>query len=121
MAILYDVTASSILADPTGRFQKLKTDAERIAQNELAELLLGLYPPAYTGDDAAALTVAVAIQVAFQLEQGFTPEIVKSQTRSHPGDTTGYRDRYIHAGAAAIVARVTRTATVGFSPTPRGV
>lgn len=121
MSVLYDVTLSGILAAPDSRFQKLKTDDERVAQNELAELLLNLRRPAYTGVDADELTYAVALQVAFQLEQGYTPEIVKSQTRSHPGDTTGYRDRYIHAGAAAIVARVTRTATVGFSPTPRGV
>lgn len=121
MPVLYDVTTNGLLADPTGRFQKLKTDDERTAQNALAELLLNLRPPAYVDGNADDLAYAVALQVAFQLEQGYTPEIVKSQTRTHPGDTTGYRDRYVHAGAAAIVARVTRTATVGFSPTPRGV
>lgn len=121
MSVLYDVTNVPLLTASGSRFLALKTDAERVAQNEIAEQLLGLRPPAYVGTDADNLTYAVAIQVAFQLEQGYSPQIEKSISRAHPGDVTTFRDRYIDARAAAIVAAVTRTATVGFSPTPRGV
>jgi hypothetical protein len=119
--MLYDVTAHPLLAAPDSKFQKLKTDAEREAQNLLAELLLDLRAPAYTDDAATELGYAVALQVAFQLEQGYTPEIVRSQSRSTPGDGTSYRDRYLHPGAAAIVSRVTGATPVGFTATLRGV
>lgn len=121
MAILYDVLAHPLLADTTSRFQKLKTDDERRGQNQLAELLLDLRTPAYTDDAADELGYAVALQVAFQLEQGYTPEIVRTQSRSTPGDATTYRDRYLHPGAVAIVSRVTGVTAVGFSSTVRGV
>lgn len=118
---MYNILAHPLLSDPSCRFQKLSSDDERLAQNQMAELLLELYPPAYTGDDASYLATAVAIQVAYQLERGYTPDLTKSQSRTHPGDVTSYRDRYLDSRAHAMVARVTHTATVGFWPYARGL
>lgn len=122
LAPLYSVLAHPLLADPSSKFQKLSSDAERTGQNILAELLLGLVAPAYVGDDADRLSYAVALQVAYQLERGYTPEIVSTQQRgTQQGDATAYRDRFLHSGAAEIVARVTNTAHTTYSPAAFGV
>lgn len=107
-----------LLADADGRYRKLKTDEERADQLALAELLLDLTAPAYTGDDADRLMYAIALQVKFQMEQGvLTAQMMKSVTTgTQAGSTTTYRDRYLHPGAAAIVGRVTGRAQVAFSP-----
>lgn len=124
LAPLYPETDGlPILSDASSRYRKLKTDPERVDQLVLAEMLLGLVTPAYTGAKADQIRYAVALQVNFQLDQGqITAQEMKSVSTGAPGvSTTAYRDRYLHPGAAAIVARVTETAVVGFSPTPRGV
>lgn len=117
LAPLYDITAHPLLG---GKYTGLKTPEEKEATQILAELLLDLRGPAYTGDDAEELAYAVVRQINFQLEHGITPDIMKSVSQSTPGTTTAYRDRFKDPGAAAIVARVTKVATVGFSPMPYG-
>lgn len=122
MLPLYDVLDHPLLADPSGKFQKLPSEEARVAQTLQAELMLGLVGPAYTETaDVDALGYAIALQVLYQMERGLTPEVTKSQTRQQPGDTTMYRDRYLHSGAAEIVSRVTRTAHTIFRPATFGV
>lgn len=118
-----DVDTLPLLADSSSRYRKLKTNAERLDQLVLAELLLGLSAPAYTGQKGGEIKYGIALQVTYQLEQGFlTAQIMKSVSTGAPASaTTAYRDRYIHPGAAAIVMRATGTAVVGFTPPPRGV
>lgn len=100
----------------------LKTPEEKVAQNMLAEQYLGLVPPAYTdASDIERLELAIAMQIQFQMDQGTSPMIHKSETQNKPGITTAYRDRYIHPGAAEIVSRVTKTAHPIFSPATFGV
>lgn len=116
-----DTDTLPLLADANGRYRKLKTPEERADQLVLAELLLGLHAPVYTDTDADQLMYAIALQVGFQMEQGvITAQILRSQSNTHPGNTTTYRDRYLHPGAAAIVSRVTKVATVGFTPMTMG-
>lgn len=115
MTILYDVTGHPLLAAPGNKFNALATPEEKIAQNELAEAFLGLVSPAYVGDDAEKLTFAVALQVLFQMDQGLTPHIMKSEVQNRPGVTTTFKERFIHPGAAELVARVTRTSHHLFS------
>jgi hypothetical protein len=113
-----DTDALPLLADSNGRYRKLKTNEERADQLVLAELLLNLTEPVFTDRDADQIMYAIALQVTFQMEQGvLTAQMMKSvSTATGAGSTTSYRDRYLHPGAAAIIARVCGRATVGFSP-----
>lgn len=113
---LYDITDHALLG---GKYLKSEPP-EQVAVQIMAELLLNLRIPVYTGTDAEELGYAIVRQINFILEHGVTPDIMKSVNQQQPGTTVTYRDRYLDPGAAAIVARVTRTATVGFSPMTRG-
>lgn len=115
------VDALPVLSDVTSAYRKLKTNGERTDQIVIAELLLGLRPPAYAGRPGSEIEYAVALQVQFQMQQGVTPEIMKSVSQAHPGNTTTYRDRYLSPEAAALVARATNTAWTGFTVPPGGV
>jgi hypothetical protein len=117
LAPLYDIASHPLLG---GKYTALKTPEEKEATQIMAELLLDLRAPAYTCDDALELAYAVVRQVNFQLEHGLTPDVVKSVSQTVPGTTTTYRERYKDPGAAAIVARVTKVATVGFTPMASG-
>lgn len=123
LAPLYPgANALPVLSDAASAYRKLKTDAERTDQIVIAELLLGLRPPAYViARTVAELEYAVAIQVIFQMQQGVSPEITKSISQAHPGNTTTYRDRYLSPDAAALVARATNTKWTGFTIPPAGV
>lgn len=113
-----------MLADLSSRYRKLPTDEARTDQIVVAELLLGLSPPAYTDErKVSELEYAVALQVQFQLDQGvITSQMMKTQSKNAPGVTTeSYRDRYLHPGSAAIVDYTTGRATIGFHGLPRGV
>lgn len=117
-----DTDILPLLADGSSRYRKLKTDEERRDQIVLAELLLGLRAPVYIEDDASKIQYAVALQVMYQLDQGtILAQFMKSQSNAHPGNMSTYRDRFIHPGAQMIIARVTKTANVGFSPFAPGM
>ncbi len=118
LTALYDIDAHPLLS---GKYAGLKTDDERDAQHLVAEMLLDLRPPAYTGDKAEELGYAVVRQINFQLEHGLTPEIVKSTSTTHPGLTTSYRDRYVSPVAWDIVKRDTGRTTIGMTPPGIGV
>jgi hypothetical protein len=115
---LYEIDTHPLLTD---KWRGLPSDDTRDAQHILAELLLDLRPPAYTGVSAEELSYAVASQVIFQLEHGITPEVIRSVSNAHPGNTTTYRDRYVSPVAWAIVRRVTGMTTVGMTPPGIGV
>lgn len=113
-----------LLAETSGRYRKLKTDEERTDQIVLAELLLDLKEPALTGRPADELMYAIALQINFQLEQGFlSAQITQNLSTGTGGNTatTTYRDRHLHPGAAAIVRRVTGRQGVRFESPMRGV
>jgi hypothetical protein len=118
LPVLYDITGHSLLSE---KYNKLKTPEEKSDQQVMAELLLGLRAPVYTATEAEQLKYAIARQINFQLERGITPDVMKSLSNSHPGNTTQYRDRYADSGALAIVNRVCKIAVVGFSATGPGV
>jgi hypothetical protein len=101
-------------------FTKLDAD-DQAAQQTLAELLLNLTSPAYTGRAGQELAYAVVLQVNFQVRHGVSPSLVRSTGNSRSGDTVTYRDRYIDPAAARIVARVTGVRAVRFEPMPVGV
>lgn len=113
---LYDVAGHPLLGAKFTALGEERQESEQI----LAELLLNLTKPVYTGDDAEELGYAIVRQINFQLEAGITPEVMKSVSKTVPGNVETFRDRYLEPGAAAIVARVTKVATVGFSPMARG-
>lgn len=115
---LYPVTDHPLLSE---KFAGLKVPGAQAAQNVLAELLLGLSPPPYVDAEAEQLTMAVVLQINYQLERAITPDVLKSMSNTHPGNTTAYRDRYISPGAWAIVERVTGVRYVGFTVPGRGV
>lgn len=116
-----DTDGLPLLADPTSQYRKLKTDEERADQIVLAELLHGLKAPAYVGDIADRIAYGLALQVIFQLQQGVTPDITKSVSNAHPGNTTTYRDRYKSPEAAAIISAATGVKWTGFTVPPGGV
>ena len=118
LTVLYDITDHPLLSK---KYTGLATDPERQAQQIMAEMLLDLRAPAYTGDAALELAYAVVAQINFQLQHGLEPEVVKSVSNTHPGLTTSYRDRYVSPAAWAIVQRVTGVKTVGFTPPGIGV
>lgn len=111
-----------ILANPDSRYRKLKSDPERVDQVVVAEMLLGLTDPPYTGRKADEIMYGVALQINFQLEQGtITSQVMRSVSTNAPGNSmTTYRDRYLHPGAVDIVNRATGRAVVGFTPMSPG-
>jgi hypothetical protein len=117
MAILYAVPADHPLLSG-----KWPADAgEQAAQNALAEQLLDLRAPAYTGDAADELTTAVVLQINFQLQHGIEPHVIRTANQSNPGVSTTYRDRYVNPEALAVVCRVTGRRYVGFTVPGAGV
>lgn len=118
LTALYDIDSHPLLS---GKYKGLATDDERDAQHQVAEMLLGLLPPAYTGDKAEKLCYAIVLQVNFQVEHGLTPDITKSVSNAHPGNTTTYRDRYVSPVAWDIVRHVTGRTTPGLTPPGIGV
>ena len=118
LAAQYDITGNELLSDA---YNKLASAGLKTATQIEAELLLGLQLPVYTGSDADTLVYAIVIQINFQLLQGLTPDMHRSVSNTHPGQTTAYRDRFVDPRASAIVARVTKRATVGFTITGPGV
>jgi hypothetical protein len=93
-----------------------KSAPDQATYQVLAEMQLGLLPPAYSGDDAKRLAYAVALQINYQLERGVTPESVRSSGNSQAGNTTAYRDRTVHSGARRIVEQVTGVKQVRYEP-----
>lgn len=113
------VTGHPQLSD---RYTKLGSDEARAAQQEVAEALLGLRGPAYTDEGTLALLqLALVHQINFQLQQGVEPDTVRSESKSHPGMMTVFRDRYVSPRAATLAAEATNAKYPGFRPPPWGV
>jgi hypothetical protein len=93
-----------------------KPSPDQATYQVMAEMLLGLASPAYTGDDAKRLAYAVALQINYQLERGVSPESVRSSGNAQAGNTTTYRDRAVHSGARQIVEQVTGVRQVRYEP-----
>ena len=98
-----------------------KGEEARLVENVLAERVLGLKGPAYTGADKDSLILAVAIQMNFQVEQGLSPDIHKTVNNTQPGMMTAYRNRQVSPDAWRIVSATTGVQTIGFSPPGIGV
>lgn len=102
---IYEVDQSDPLV--SGRARTLSPD-EWEANVVMAEILLGLNPPALTDETAVErLTVAIAQQVNFQVQQGLDALIeASSGVSSQATKSVVWRDRYLNPRAAAIVATV---------------
>lgn len=85
---LYDIINSPFLIGAAARLNTL--DTARDAYARVAERLLGLSAPAFTGDDAQIATDAVAMQVAHMYAAGVEVFIAKSESRGQRSIT--YRD-----------------------------
>ena len=118
LAPLYPVADHPLLS---ARYKALGTQPEKDAHAVLAELLLGLHPPALVDDQAETLTYAVVKQINFLLQQGVEPSILETSNQSTPGIATSYRDRYVDPGALAIADQVLKRARVGFTVPGPGV
>lgn len=119
---LYDLSGHPLLADPKNKYNNLKGDPERAAQQSLAEILLGLEEPIATdAGEVEQIGYAIALQILFQMEQGATPMVDKSNNLQHPGNATVYRDRWLDPRAADIIRRVTGIEPVRFSAPSFGV
>lgn len=113
---MYDVTGNARLSG------KAPTDSAKLTElNALAEMLLSLKAPAYTGPQAEQLTEAVVEQINFMVQRGIEPTVVKSVSNTHPGNTTSYRDRFVSPDAYAMVCAVTGRRAVGFRAPGLGV
>jgi hypothetical protein len=120
MALLFEPLIGHALL--SGQFAGLPDDDQRNAQQEIAELLLGLSSPFPTDPELVeAVKLAVVLQINYQLQQGTEPETVKSMTQNHPGIMTSYRDRYLSPRAAAIVASLMHVKAVRWEVPTRGV
>lgn len=115
---LYSVDGHPMLGE---KYNNLVNPDEAVAHVVLAEMLLGLKAPVYTGEPAERLKFAIAIQVNFQLQQGVEPDVLKSVSNTHPGNTTQYRDRMVSPDARALTQYVTGNTPVGFRPPGLGV
>lgn len=74
----------------------------------LAEIVLGIHATTYSGVDASALAVAVAVQVAFQVEHGVHARLYTLERRGQRRfEFTGAANVGIDPQAATIVERVT--------------
>lgn len=97
------------------------SEPKRTALNRRAERSLGLTKPAYTGEDADELAMAVALQMNFAHAEGKQPSFKKSSTNGNPAIMDTFRDRWVDPEAAAIVERVTGAHPVRFTPPFAGV
>lgn len=117
LTALYDITDNPLLEE---KYKKLKDDGVRLSNQILAEMVLGLKAPLYTGSDAEEIVYAIVEQINYQLQKGVEPEVIKSVSNTHPGNTTTYRDRYLSPIAWRIIERVTGVKTVRFAPFGHG-
>jgi hypothetical protein len=98
-----------------------KDEAEQVAVNLVAEQLLDLRAPAYTGDAAEELAFAVVLQINYWLARSDEPLVKKAIAQGGTAISTTFRDRWVNPDAAAIVARVTGRQPVRFTVPPAGV
>jgi hypothetical protein len=118
--IYYDVTGHPLLSD---KYNALESADEKLAQQVLAESLLGITSAEYIAADPEYPTIcyAVVVQIGYQMERSITPDVMKSVSNTHPGNTTNFRDRYVSPVAWALYSRATGVTTIGFTPPGRGV
>ena len=74
------------------------------AQQDVAETLLGLFPPAVTvALTLSRVTTAIVLQMNFQIAQGLDPLYTEFTQSAHSRQMVSYRDRYLDPRAVAIV------------------
>lgn len=103
--MIYDVSGHALLSK---KVLALKSESPEAfsKQVSVAEMLLGVYPPASTQVLVASrLSLAVVLQLNFQIEQGIDPLYVSASSSSHTRNSVQYRDRHIDPRAAQIVAQ----------------
>ncbi len=109
---LVTVTAHPLL---TGKVNALGTDPFA-AQQKLAEALLGLtqsFVDRCDADQLDRVTMAVALQMNFQVEQGLDPFVVQSESSTQQGESRTYRDDAVNPQSQAIIAGIQLTGTDG--------
>jgi hypothetical protein len=99
----YDVSEHGLLSDDA----QALSEPELAAQNELAEVVLGLHEgDTYTGVKETTATLAVALQVNFQVEAGVEAYVLTASSRG--ARSKSYRDLVrVHPIAAALMGGLT--------------
>lgn len=99
--LLYDIDDHPFL---TGKSKALESEVLH-SQQLLAENLLGLsaYDVFTDQADIDNATLAIAMQINFQVEQGLDPFVQKSASSGNSKQSVVYRDTYIDPRAADIV------------------
>jgi hypothetical protein len=77
------------------------------AQQQIAELLLEL-PVPVKESMVTQLTLAVVMQVNFQIEQGIDPLYISASSSAHTRNSVNYRNRYIDPRALQIARAALR-------------
>ena len=100
MEVLYDISAHPLLSE-----RATSQTPEKLEWLQFqAERLLGLTLPAYgTEPNVSIATLAVVLQVNFQLAQGMDPLIEEAASSSHLKQSKVWRDRYLNPQAVALV------------------
>ena len=96
--------------DPAGQhwYDELLLGVNGQGEAFLAEIVLGIHATTYSGTDAEQLAVAVAVQVAFQVEHGVQARLYTVERRGQRRfEFTGAANVGIDPQAATIVERVT--------------
>lgn len=79
-----------------------------LAQHQImAESLLGLHAPIYdVPADVERITLAIAVQINFQVAQGIDPLYMSSAASQHAKQSNVFLDRIVNPQAAQLVAQV---------------
>lgn len=102
--MLMDITSHPLL---TGKATAMSSDSAKFeAQQSLAEALLNLtaeYIDRLSIEQLARASMAVVLQVNFQLEQGLDPFVVSRASSTQQGEVHDYRGDAVHPQARAIL------------------
>ena len=102
--MLFTVTSHPLLS---GKVVALAGDSAKFsAQQALAEAVLDLtadYAARLTTDQTARVTMAVVLQMNFQVEQGLDPFVVSQESSVQQGETRTYTGHAVHPQARAII------------------
>lgn len=103
MQPLYSLGANPLLTDRI----TLLSPEKQSWQQFMAERLLGLISPAYTSEpEVSTATLAIVLQMNFQVAQGLDPLIEEQASSTHLKQLKIWRDRYLNPQAVAMVATI---------------
>lgn len=99
MSVSYDVTTHPLLSEKAKQLDALVL----IAQNELAESVLGVRGSAYGGIDPTLAKNAVVLQLNLQVASGIDAVLATRVASGKSGQSTDYRGLPLHPTALLIL------------------